>query len=185
MLFDLSDYNMFYSICPLLVLNFVSQGPGDRPVVVLFGWAGAKHKHLDKYAELYRWGRSWNDPTDHLVKWENFLTIIFWTTRDHGCDTVQYILPTRFIFRHTDQVLKINYLSLNWKGKKTSELFQGARGAARRGLSPLRQSSTSCHPLPFWYWRDDRSGWSDCLNKPCQSSIKHHCTVRKWFVLIY
>ena len=54
MLFDLSDYNMFYSICPLLVLIFVSQGPGDRPVVVLFGWAGAKHKHLDKYAELYR-----------------------------------------------------------------------------------------------------------------------------------
>jgi len=56
-----------------------SQGEdsGDRPMVVLFGWAGAKHKHLDKYSKVYR---------------------------DLGCDTLQYILPTRFIFRHTDQV---------------------------------------------------------------------------------
>ena len=119
MLFDLSDYNMFYSICPLLVLNFVSQGPGDRPVVVLFGWAGAKHKHLDKYAELYRWVRSWNDSTNHSLKWENFWTIIFWTTRDHGCDTVQYILPTRFIFRHTDQVQLIKFLSQNWNERNS------------------------------------------------------------------
>ena len=31
------------------------QGLGERPMVALFGWAGAKHKHLDKYAEIYRW----------------------------------------------------------------------------------------------------------------------------------
>ena len=99
-------------------LHFVSQGSGDRPVVVLFGWAGAKHKHLDKYAEFYRSERSWNDSTYHSLKWENFRTIIFWTTRDHGCDTVQYILPTRFIFRHTDQVQPINSLSQNWRKKK-------------------------------------------------------------------
>ena len=30
------------------------QGSEDRPMVVLFGWAGAKHKHLDKYAQIYR-----------------------------------------------------------------------------------------------------------------------------------
>jgi len=30
------------------------KGSGDRPIVVLCGWAGAKHKHLDKYAQLYR-----------------------------------------------------------------------------------------------------------------------------------
>ena len=37
----------------------VKQGEGGegveaRPVVVVFGWAGAKHKHLDKYSQLYR-----------------------------------------------------------------------------------------------------------------------------------
>ena len=117
MVFDLSRCHLFFSMCLLLVLKFVSQGSGDRPIVVLFGWAGAKHKHLDKYAELYRWGRSWNHSTNHLLEWENCQTIIVWTTRDHGCDTVQYILPTRFIFRHTDQVQIINSLSENWKKK--------------------------------------------------------------------
>ena len=23
--------------------------------MVLFGWAGSKHKHLDKYSQIYRW----------------------------------------------------------------------------------------------------------------------------------
>ena len=38
--------------------------------------------------------------------------------RDLGCDTLQYILPTRFIFRHTDQVcieLLIQSASYEWK----------------------------------------------------------------------
>ena len=32
------------------------QGEGPRPVVVVLGWAGAKHQHLDKYSQIYRWG---------------------------------------------------------------------------------------------------------------------------------
>ena len=72
------------------------QGSGERPMVVLFGWAGAKHKHLDKYAKIYRW----EIQTEVLIQIKKILIMI----RDLGCDTLQYILPTRFIFRHTDQV---------------------------------------------------------------------------------
>ena len=43
-----------------------------KPVVVLFGWAGASVKNLSKYGEVYR---------------------------NYGCPTIEYILPTRFIFR--------------------------------------------------------------------------------------
>ena len=49
----------------------------ERPLVFIFGWAGATEKNLDKYAEIY--------------------------TRA-GCDTVAYILPTRFIFSCTAEV---------------------------------------------------------------------------------
>merc|ERR1719215_1870070 len=48
-----------------------------EPLVVILGWAGASHKNVSKYAELYR---------------------------RLGCSSLQYILPTRFIFRHSDQV---------------------------------------------------------------------------------
>ena len=61
-------------------------------MVVLFGWAGAKHKHLDKYAKIYRWE----------IQTEVLIPIKKMMIRDLGCDTLQYILPTRF--RHTDQV---------------------------------------------------------------------------------
>ena len=49
----------------------------DRPLVFVFGWAGASHKNLDKYAEIYRRA---------------------------GCDTLAYFLPSRFIFSATAQV---------------------------------------------------------------------------------
>ena len=52
-------------------------GPEKKPLVVVFGWAGATHHNLSKYGDVYR---------------------------DRGCETLQYILPTRFIFRHTEQV---------------------------------------------------------------------------------
>ena len=49
----------------------------ERPLVFIFGWAGATDKNLDKYAEIYR---------------------------KAGCDTFSYILPTRFIFSCTAEV---------------------------------------------------------------------------------
>ena len=49
----------------------------ERPLVFLFGWAGATEKNLDKYAEVHR---------------------------KAGCDTFSYILPTRFIFSCTAEV---------------------------------------------------------------------------------
>ena len=49
----------------------------ERPLVFVFGWAGATDKNLDKYAEIYR---------------------------KAGCDTFSYILPTRFIFSCTAEV---------------------------------------------------------------------------------
>ena len=49
----------------------------ERPLVFIFGWAGSTEKNLDKYAEIYR---------------------------KAGCDTLSYILPTRFIFSCTAEV---------------------------------------------------------------------------------
>lgn len=51
-----------------------------RPLVVVFGWAGSNHKNLDKYSQVYR---------------------------SLGCTTLQYILPTRFIFRYTEQIPEV------------------------------------------------------------------------------
>lgn len=48
-----------------------------RPLVILFGWAGASQKNLGKYAEIYQ---------------------------KAGCATLTYILPTRFIFECTELV---------------------------------------------------------------------------------
>lgn len=52
----------------------------NSPIVVVFGWAGSTHKNLDKYSSLYRRA---------------------------GCTTIQYILPTRHIFRDTAQIPEI------------------------------------------------------------------------------
>ena len=48
----------------------------DKPIVLVFGWAGATMKNLNKYAEIYR---------------------------DAGCLTLSYILPTRFIIEITGE----------------------------------------------------------------------------------
>ena len=52
----------------------------DRPLVFVFGWAGANEKNLSKYAEIYQRA---------------------------GCSTMAYILPTRFIFRITEDVPRV------------------------------------------------------------------------------
>jgi len=48
-----------------------------NPIVLLFGWGGASHKNLSKYSSIYLGA---------------------------GFTTVQYILPTRHIFRDTAQI---------------------------------------------------------------------------------
>ena len=55
------------------------QGVKDdkRPLVMVFGWAGANKKNLEKYTDIYRRA---------------------------GCVTLSYNLPTRFIFEMTNQV---------------------------------------------------------------------------------
>ena len=50
---------------------------GERPLVFVFGWAGATEKNMDKYSEIYRRA---------------------------GCDTMAYYLPTRFIMSATSSV---------------------------------------------------------------------------------
>ncbi len=49
----------------------------QKPLALVFGWAGANSKNLGKYAELYHGA---------------------------GCDTLAYYLPTRFIFNRTEDV---------------------------------------------------------------------------------
>ena len=53
------------------------QTEGDAPLALVFGYAGARARHLDKYAAIYRRA---------------------------GCHTFSYILPTRFIFSCTEDV---------------------------------------------------------------------------------
>ena len=48
-----------------------------RPLVILLGWAGANNKNLSKYTDIYE---------------------------EAGCMTLNYILPTRFIFNIQDKV---------------------------------------------------------------------------------
>jgi len=49
----------------------------ETPIALIFGWGGSSHKNVDKYSEIYR---------------------------KAGCTTVQYVLPTRHLFRDTDQI---------------------------------------------------------------------------------
>jgi len=57
--------------------RFVGVRDGEEPLVLLFGWAGANKKNLEKYTDIYRRA---------------------------GCLTLSYNLPTRFIFEITSQV---------------------------------------------------------------------------------
>jgi len=60
--------------------NTDSQMVNDNPIVLLFGWGGANHKNLSKYSSIYLGA---------------------------GFTTVQYILPTRHIFRDTAQIPEV------------------------------------------------------------------------------
>jgi len=57
--------------------RFILTKSEDQPLVILFGWAGASEKNLRKYAKIYQ---------------------------DAGCNTLSYVLPSRFIFLKTVQV---------------------------------------------------------------------------------
>lgn len=48
--------------------------------MLLYGWGGASHKNLAKYAEIYLNG---------------------------GCTTVQYTLPSSYLFRHTEHIPRL------------------------------------------------------------------------------
>jgi len=62
-------------------INIVETSPPEKkptdPLVLLFGWAGASHKNLSKYAEIYT---------------------------KAGCTTVQYSLPSEYIMHYTSMV---------------------------------------------------------------------------------
>jgi len=56
-------------------------GPwGPPPLALLFGWAGASHRNLAKYSNIYL---------------------------DQGCTTAQLTLPTRHVFRETEQIPEV------------------------------------------------------------------------------
>lgn len=52
----------------------------SRPLVLLFGWGGASHKNLSKYADIYL---------------------------EAGATTAQYVLPSRHVLRDTAQVPRL------------------------------------------------------------------------------
>jgi hypothetical protein len=52
----------------------------QNPIVLMFGWGGASHKNLSKYSSIYL---------------------------EAGFTTVQYILPTRHVFRDTAQTQEV------------------------------------------------------------------------------
>ena len=72
---NVEDVDKHFIVHPALTQSVSTEKV--EPLVIILGWAGATHKNLDKYSQVYR---------------------------ERGCGTLQYILPTRFIFRHTEQV---------------------------------------------------------------------------------
>jgi len=49
----------------------------QKPIALIFGWGGSSHKNVAKYSSIYQ---------------------------KAGCTTIQYVLPTRHLFRDTDQI---------------------------------------------------------------------------------
>merc|ERR1739838_213152 len=49
----------------------------EKPIALIFGWGGSSYKNINKYSSIYR---------------------------EAGCTTVQYVLPTRHLFRDTEQI---------------------------------------------------------------------------------
>merc|ERR1712236_87213 len=57
--------------------NEYDQTLSRAPIALIFGWGGSSHKNVEKYSSIYS---------------------------KSGCTTVQYVLPTRHLFRDTDQI---------------------------------------------------------------------------------
>ena len=106
-------------------------------VVILFGWAGASHKNLSKYSAIYE---------------------------ELGYTTVQYMLPTRFIFTDTEHIpdlmenlvkqmtqkdLLVNRpLFIHCLSDTGSMCFQGLDIATKQGLNISGVVWDSC-PAPY------------------------------------
>merc|ERR1739844_864203 len=54
--------------------NECDQTLSRAPIALIFGWGGSSHKNVEKYSSIYS---------------------------KSGCTTVQYVLPTRHLFRDT------------------------------------------------------------------------------------
>merc|ERR1711935_230441 len=79
-----------------VVVTAPKEKRSEDPLVLLFGWAGANHKNLSKYSEIYN---------------------------SAGCTTVQYNLPSKYIFNYTNMVpdLMRSYME---KLEETQELSE-------------------------------------------------------------
>merc|ERR1711935_338426 len=80
-----------------VVVTAPKEKRSEDPLVLLFGWAGANHKNLSKYSEIYN---------------------------SAGCTTVQYNLPSKYIFNYTNMVpdLMRSYMQ---KLEETQKLSEG------------------------------------------------------------